>query len=54
MELSAFGVEFKQSKNEIEILDNRAFKKMLKKSRGFGRLNLDLKKLDKQMDLIRF
>jgi hypothetical protein len=42
VELSAFGVDFKQKKNEINILDNRAIKKMLKRSKGIGKLALDL------------
>ena len=47
-------MNFKQSKNEIDALDNRAMKKMLKRSRGFERLTLYLQDLDSKMDLLMY
>ena len=47
-------MDYKQRKNEVEVLDNRAIKKMLKRSRGIGRLALELQRLDRSMDLIMY
>ena len=54
MDISAFGVEYKLSKEQLKSKDTKILEKMLLKSRGIGRLNLLLDSLDKTMDLILF
>lgn len=54
VEMSAFGVDYKLNKNEVEAYDDRAIRKMIRKSRGIGRLAMGLSKLDEHMDLLIF
>ena len=48
--MSAFGVDFKQKKQDHGGFDNRTVQKLLDQANGFGRLNMVLSRINLKMD----